>query len=677
MVQSAATYLYCMTRRLGRHTAIFVGYLLIGIVATWPLVAHLSTAFTGDVSGDTGVYVWNTWVFQHEIDQGRLPFYTTSIMTGTPNAAPANLSLHNYTTFANVVAWPLQKVVGLVAAFNLIFLFNIALSGYALYRLARDLTEREAESLIAGAAFALSPVLIARGVGHFSLVAAAPLPIFALLLRRLGTTGSVRHACALGGVAAWATFSDAYYGVFCLLMAAVTLAIQFVRVERTVDVPVIQAVGLRRMLDMVILSVAGFTVAIALRGGGVFNVLGIQVRANTLYTPMMVLTLLVLARAVLRTRPRLTLQHQESMLAAWRMVTAGAIVMLAILSPALYALGDHLLHGGVDYEQPMWRSSPAGVDLLAFLLPNPNHALWGAPMRALLDRWTDRVDFFPEAVGSLSLVALAVITWAWWRGGWPASRIRIGATIFYGLLALGPFLHIAGVNTQIPLPWSLLRYVPVLGLVRSPGRFVVIVTMMVAVLLAQALAHLGRQRPERRRLWLTAVAILIGIELVPGPRTLYSAEIPALYRTIAADPRPDVRVLELPVGLRDGTSSLGNFSARTQYFQTLHGKAIVGGYLSRVSPGRRRDARRAPVLNALMTLSEGAPLPAEQEIAARGKAEEFLRRTRLGYVVVDDSLASPALVDFSKDLLGLTLLTREGSLALYVPMVPPNPPQTP
>ena len=157
-------------------------------------------AGTGDPAGDTGVYVWNVWVFQHEVDQGRLPFYTSSILTGSTNATPANLSLHNYTTFANVLAWPLTRVFGLTAAFNLVFLFNIALSGYALYLLARNLTAEEPEALLAGAAFALSPVLIARGVGHFSLVAAAPLPIFGLLLRKVGATGSLRYAAALGQV---------------------------------------------------------------------------------------------------------------------------------------------------------------------------------------------------------------------------------------------------------------------------------------------------------------------------------------------------------------------------------------------------------------------------------------------------------------------------------------------
>jgi hypothetical protein len=209
--------------------------------------------------------------------------------------------------------------------------------------------------------------------------------------------------------------------------------------------------------------------------------------------------------------------------------------------------------------------------------------------------------------------------------------------------------------------------------VRSPGRFVVLVTMVVAVLFAQALAHAGRSHPDRRRRWLTAVSVLLAIELVPGPRTLYSAAIPALYSTIAADPRPDVRVLELPVGVKDGTGSVGLFDPRAQYVQTRHGKAIIGGYLSRVSPSRRLDARRAPVLNALMLLSESRRLTPEQDRAARDRAGEFVRRTRLGYVVVNERAASPALADYAVDLLELTLVSREGPMTLYVPRVPSPP----
>ena len=89
--------------------------------------------------------MWNLWVFQHEIEQGRLPFYTNSILS-VAAGTPVNLSLHNYTTFANLLALPLIPLVGLTVAFNLVFLLNIALTGWARILLARDLIEREVEN---------------------------------------------------------------------------------------------------------------------------------------------------------------------------------------------------------------------------------------------------------------------------------------------------------------------------------------------------------------------------------------------------------------------------------------------------------------------------------------------------------------------------------------------------
>ena len=227
--------------------------------------------------------------------------------------------------------------------------------------------------------------------------------------------------------------------------------------------------GLRRMLDVIILTVAGFVVAIALRGGGSIDLFGVHVSANTLYTPMLALTILVLARAALTTRPRLSLRRERSMIAAWRMVAAaGALVMLAMLSPALYALGDHVLSGKPTCP-PLWRSSPAGIDLAGLRAAEPEPRALGrrdAGAARPLDGPRRRL---PRG-GRLAVAGrLAVIAGGWWRAGWQVSRIRVGVTIFFALLTLGPFLQVAGLNTQIPLPWSVLRYVPVLGLVRSPA----------------------------------------------------------------------------------------------------------------------------------------------------------------------------------------------------------------
>ena len=143
-----------------------------------------------------------------------------------------------------------------------------------------------------------------------------------------------------------------------------------------------------------------------------------------------------------------------------------------------------------------------------------------------------------------------------------------------------------------------------IGFARTPSRFAIVTALGVAILLAGALMSLGARWPQRRRLILSVATILLIVELWPAPRTLYSAAISPVYDTIAADARP-IRALTLPFGVRDGVSSIGNFRARSQFNQTRHGKTLIGGYLSRISPKRIARMRADfPTLAVLMKLSE-------------------------------------------------------------------------
>jgi len=235
------------------------------------------------------------------------------------------------------------------------------------------------------------------------------------------------------------------------------------------------------------------------------------------------------------------------------------------------------------------------------------------------------------------------------------------------LLALGPFVYLAGVNTHVPGPWALLRYVPLLGAARTPTRFSIVVALGLAVLFAGALAAIRQQYPAARQRVLAGVAAALLFELLPVPRVLYSAEIPSLYQVIAADPRP-VRVLELPFGVRDGVSSAGNFSARYQYFQTAHEKALLGGYLSRVSR-RRLEVMRLdyPILDSLITLSEGGQPTLEQQQRFRARQPGFVDRVRLGWVVIDHSQATDELVKFAHQAFALEEVARDPPRILYRP----------
>ena len=217
---------------------------------------------------------------------------------------------------------------------------------------------------------------------------------------------------------------------------------------------------------------------------------------------------------------------------------------------------------------------------------------------------------------SIPYVRSASSRLAWWRFGWRPVPLPVVFPITFALLALGPFIQIAGFNTHIPTPWTFLRYVPLVGMARSPSRFAVLVMMGLATLFALALVHVtsryAEARPERRRLILAAVAALLVFELSPARRTLDPAEIPAIYQTIASDPSPSVRVLGLPLGVRDGASSIGDYSALSQYVQTAHRTGILAA-TSRLSDRRKHRLQRIPMYDALMTLSEGKPLSLVQQ----------------------------------------------------------------
>ena len=83
-----------------------------------------------------------------------------------------------------------------------------------------------------------------------------------------------------------------------------------------------------------------------------------------------------------------------------------------------------------------------------------------------------------------------------WRAGYRPRAGWIWLTAGFAALALGPFIHVAGINTHVPGPWALLRYVPLVGAARTPTRFAVVAALGVAMLLAGALAALGRRCPH-------------------------------------------------------------------------------------------------------------------------------------------------------------------------------------
>jgi hypothetical protein len=201
-----------------------------------------------------------------------------------------------------------------------------------------------------------------------------------------------------------------------------------------------------------------------------------------------------------------------------------------------------------------------------------------------------------------------------------------------------------------------------------PTRFSIVVMVGVAVLLAYALREL-RVRSARPTLVTAVVAAVLVVELLPAPRQLHSAEAPAVFRVIADDPR-NIRVLYLPVGLRDGLSTYGDANAAAQFYQMVHEKPILGGYLSRLPLEDVRRYRENLVLAALLALSEGKSITAEDRSRAIAHARQMASELQIGYVVVDGTRARAELVDFAKEAFALDYVATDGSYTLYRSTLP-------
>ncbi len=491
------------------HLAALAAYAVLALGLSWPLPLRLSTHLTGDPGGDTGVYVWNLWHFRHELMQGRDPYYTSALFVPTGRA---DLALHNYTVFTNLLSVPLQPRLGLIATFNVLYLTLGVLNAYAMFLLARRVSGNVAGAWLAGVLFAFSPFLTARGTAHFSLVAAVPLPVFLLLLKKLKETLRARYAVGAGLTLAWALYCDPYYAVFCVLIAAANLGYTMLRVTREPGAQPPRAV--LRVLDGLVLILVALAAWIAVAGGTDLRSGGVQIEIRSVNTPMLLSVLILALRLTLSLSLRSRVEPDLPFRTWAGLGAVGVIAASLALLPFLHAVATLIADGEFVSPRIYWRSSPRGVDALAFFMPNPNHRLFGGPGHDWLQR--ERLDGFAENAAALTLAAPAVILLGFWhrRRALPARWAFFG--VFFGLLAMGPFVWVGGVNTWIPTPWAVLRFVPGIGLVHSPGRFAVVVMTALSVLFALAVTELRRRHSRHRRLITAAMGAALLFELAPS-----------------------------------------------------------------------------------------------------------------------------------------------------------------
>ncbi len=442
--------------RVRRSLAVLAGYLLLGLILTWPLVAHFTTHVPGDGIDDPSL-AWNLWWVKHAlVDLPQNPFI--SAWQFWPIGI--NLAFYTLTVLNGMLGIPLVSAFGVIPAYNLLLLSSFVLGGYGAYLLALDFlgggnketgkqvdkeTGRQGNketrprtlstchlvttsAFLAGALYAFaSSKLFYAALGQGNIASSQWIPFAALYIVRTARPGGKARDAALAALfLAFQAYAEMTYASFLLVFAG-----------------------------------------LAFFWGGVTLLLRQRDPAE---------------KQIHATRRAIT--HYVARITFLGLLFALAITpLLANMLPDLRAEGDFLTSGGGFADI-------FSADLAGYAVPTQLHPLLGGVIRAWSHDSTPQPDGSHFAVNKgqqiyLGYVALALAIIGAWRGRRRGETwFWVTSALLFFVLTLGPNLRIAGHDTGIPLPFRLLEVLPFFKGNRYPSRYSVMLMLSVAPLVA-------------------------------------------------------------------------------------------------------------------------------------------------------------------------------------------------
>ncbi len=207
-----------------RHLAALGFFLLLGVLATWPLALHALTSVPGFDSpstragmADQDQALWAHWWLRETLFNQHTDLLRTDLLYWPYYRQGLSLILYDMQLLRTAIALPVQIILGLAAAYNFGIFLSFTLGGYGMFLLGRDRGLSCPASLFAGVVFVAGPYHLMQLLLETSLVAVEALP-FAVLWTRRALAGERRSAIVLAALCiVWANLSSWYFGLYVLL----------------------------------------------------------------------------------------------------------------------------------------------------------------------------------------------------------------------------------------------------------------------------------------------------------------------------------------------------------------------------------------------------------------------------------------------------------------------------
>ena len=278
-------------------------------------------------------------------------------------------------------------------------------------------------------------------------------------------------------------------------------------------------------------------------------------------------------------------------------------ILSTVLHPGGLSTANYL--NSVPYNE-LWSG-----DLLSFFLPSVyNGLLVGFAQKyytaIFAQDLTERVSYIGYVVLALSLFGL--------YKNWKKSRLWLVFAILSALMILGPYIQVYGKVTGIPSLYLLYHYIPIINVIREPGRFNLILTMAMAMLAALGFKALSDHisPTTRKALLLTMVVAALfliesnGLPLgqVLGAITVTHINVPVLY-PVLANITANFSVLSLPAFQLQNSPTPNLFTGQQTYYSAISKKPLVGGYVTRENATQQLSLYNIPIAVEGSALANG------------------------------------------------------------------------
>ncbi len=157
---------------------IYIVFVLLAIVYTFPLITELSTSNAGDKSQ----FAWFIDYFYNQLQSGLSPLARTDQMYYPFGFYPVQAT-DNFLHLG--IGALFRTVTSSIVAVNLLLIIQAAFASFGAYLLGKKLYQNRAYAFLLGLFFGISAFILYRSTGHLNIISAGMFPLVALSLIQL------------------------------------------------------------------------------------------------------------------------------------------------------------------------------------------------------------------------------------------------------------------------------------------------------------------------------------------------------------------------------------------------------------------------------------------------------------------------------------------------------------